>query len=174
MTPDQLKAELEKRYARYVHGANATVRVSDPASHVFYVLGEVNKPGAYKLHSGEVLSQALAEAGALGNSPTRARSGFCAIRKTETVVFTVNYNVVRSAGMFQRTFRWNPETRCKCHDDENARMINRLGILLLAALLDLCAAPATGQADNLFRFYPELQANGFYGDQYSAADAQRG
>ncbi|MGA9725389.1 MAG: polysaccharide biosynthesis/export family protein, partial [Candidatus Binatus sp.] len=62
LTPDLLKADLEKRYTRYVHGANITVRVSNPASHVFYVLGQVNKPGAYKLHSGEVLSQALAEA----------------------------------------------------------------------------------------------------------------
>ena len=65
-TPDELKADLEKRYTRYVHDPNATVRVSDPASHVFYVMGEVNKPGAYKLHSGETLSQALAEAGGFG------------------------------------------------------------------------------------------------------------
>src|SRR5208283_861745 len=63
LTPDLLKVDLEKRYARYVHGNNVTVRVSDPASHVFYVIGSVNKPGAYKLHSGEVLSQELAEAG---------------------------------------------------------------------------------------------------------------
>src|SRR6202451_1958207 len=56
-TPDQLKADLEKRYARYVHATNATVRVTDPASRVFYVLGEVSRPGVYRLHSGEVLSQ---------------------------------------------------------------------------------------------------------------------
>ena len=81
LTPDVLKADLEKRYARYVHDANITVRVTDPASHVFYVLGSVNKPGAFKLHSGEVLSQALAEAGGLGSLPTQARFGSCAIRK---------------------------------------------------------------------------------------------
>src|SRR5258708_24553431 len=57
LTPDLLKADLEKRYARYVHASNITVRVSDPASHVFYVIGEVTKPGAFKLHSGETLSQ---------------------------------------------------------------------------------------------------------------------
>ena len=98
MTPDQLKAELEKRYARYVHGANATVRVSDPASHVFYVLGEVNKPGAYKLHSGEVLSQALAEAGGLGQYADAGRIRILRHKESETVVLTVNYNVVRSGG----------------------------------------------------------------------------
>jgi polysaccharide biosynthesis/export protein len=98
MTPDQLKADLEKRYARYVHGANATVRVSDPASHVFYVLGEVNKPGAYKLHSGEVLSQALAEAGGLGQYADAGRIRILRHKENETVVLTVNYNVVRSGG----------------------------------------------------------------------------
>ncbi len=98
LTPDQLKADLEKRYARYVHGANATVRVSDPASHVFYALGQVNKPGAYKLHSGEVLSQALAEAGGLAEFADPGKIRILRHKESETVVLTVNYNVVRSGG----------------------------------------------------------------------------
>src|ERR1700676_3550143 len=97
-TPDQLKAELEKRYARYVHDANATVRVSDPASHVFYVIGEVTKPGAYKLHSGETLSQALAEAGGFGEFADASKIRIVRHKETETVVLTVNYNLVRSGG----------------------------------------------------------------------------
>ena len=97
-TPDLLKADLEKRYDRYVHGANVTVRVSDPASHVFYVLGQVNKPGAYKLHSGEVLSQALAEAGGLGEYADAGKVRILRHKANETVVLTVNYNVVRSGG----------------------------------------------------------------------------
>ncbi len=98
LTPDQLKVDLEKRYARYVHGANATVRVSDPASHVFYALGQVNKPGAYKLHSGEVLSQALAEAGGLAEFADPGKIRILRHKESETVVLTVNYNVVRSGG----------------------------------------------------------------------------
>jgi len=98
LTPDQLKAELEKRYARYVHDANATVRVTDPASHVFYVLGEVNKPGVFKLHSGEVLSQALAEAGGLGQFADAGKIRILRHKDNETVVITVNYYVVRSGG----------------------------------------------------------------------------
>lgn len=98
LTPDMLKADLEKRYARYVHEANATVRVSDPASHVFYVLGEVNKPGVYKLHSSEVLSQALAEAGGLAPFADPSKVRILRHKENETVVFTVNYNVVRSGG----------------------------------------------------------------------------
>jgi len=98
LTPDLLKADLEKRYARFVHGASATVRVTDPASHVFYVLGEVNKPGVYKLHSSEVLSQALAEAGGLGQFADASKIRILRHKESETVVFTVNYNVVRSGG----------------------------------------------------------------------------
>jgi polysaccharide biosynthesis/export protein len=97
-TPDALKADLEKRYERYVHGANATVRVTNPASHVFYVLGEVNKPGVYQLHSGEVLSQALAEAGGFGEYADPSKIRILRHRESETVVLTVNYNVVRSGG----------------------------------------------------------------------------
>jgi len=98
LTPDELKTDLEKHYARYVHGVNATVRVSDPASHVFYVLGAVNKPGVYKLHSGEVLSQALAEAGGLGEFADAGKIRILRRKENETVVITVNYNVVRSGG----------------------------------------------------------------------------
>ena len=97
-TPDSLQADLEKRYDRYVHGANVTVRVSDPASHVFYALGQVNKPGAYKLHSGEVLSQALAEAGGLAEFADPGKIRILRHKDSETVVLTVNYNVVRSGG----------------------------------------------------------------------------
>lgn len=97
-TPDALKADLKKRYARYVHTANVTVRVSDPASHVFYVIGEVNKPGAYRLHSGEVLSQALAEAGGFGEFADPSKIRILRHKETETVMLTVNYNVVRSGG----------------------------------------------------------------------------
>jgi polysaccharide export outer membrane protein len=97
-TPDLLKADLEKRYARYVHGTNITVRVSDPASHVFYVIGEVNKPGVYKMHSGEVLSQALAEAGGFGEFADPSKIRILRHKESETVVLTVNYNKVRSGG----------------------------------------------------------------------------
>ncbi len=97
-TPEQLKVELEKRYTQYVHNPNATVRVSDPASHVFYVVGEVNKPGAYRLHSGEVLSQALAEAGGLGEFADPSKIRILRHKEAETVVLTVNYNLVGSGG----------------------------------------------------------------------------
>ncbi len=98
LTPDLLKADLEKRYARYVHDANITVRVSNAASHVFYVIGSVNKPGVFRLHSGELLSQALAEAGGFGEFADPGKIRILRHRENEMVVLTVNYNVVRSGG----------------------------------------------------------------------------
>ncbi len=98
LTPDMLKAGLEQRYVRYVHGVNVTVRVANPASHVFYVLGSVNKPGVYQLHSGEVLSQALAEAGGFGEFADPSKIRILRHKEKETVVLTVNYTVVRSGG----------------------------------------------------------------------------
>ena len=38
-----------------------------------------------------------------------------------------------------------------------------LGTSYLSALCSL-ASPAAGRADNLFRFFPEVQGNGFYSD----------
>jgi polysaccharide export outer membrane protein len=96
LTPDQLKDDLQTRYVRYVNDANVTVRLTNAASHVFYVLGEVNKPGVYRLHSGEVLSQALAEAGGLAQYADPSKIRILRHTGTDTVVLTVNYNFVRS------------------------------------------------------------------------------
>lgn len=65
LTCEQLQGELTKEFAKYTQNPTVMVRVANPVSHVFYILGEVNKPGAYALRSNEVLSQALAEAGGL-------------------------------------------------------------------------------------------------------------
>jgi polysaccharide export outer membrane protein len=96
MTPDQLKDDLRTRYTRYVHEPNVTVRVSDAASQIFYVVGEVNKPGAFRLHSGEVLSQAMAESGGLGQYADGSNIRILRHDDANTEVLTVNYDLVRS------------------------------------------------------------------------------
>lgn len=97
-TPDQLKDDLQERYSQYIHDANVTVRVSQPQSQMFYVTGEVNKPGAFQLHSGEVLSQAIAEAGGLGDYADPGKIRILRHGAAETEVLTVNYNRVISGG----------------------------------------------------------------------------
>jgi polysaccharide export outer membrane protein len=99
LTSKELQADLTARYARFVHDPKITVRVFDPASRVFYVLGEVSKPGMYKLMSGEVLSQALAAAG----GPTE----YANLRKIKIIrrdgdqqtEISVNYSEIRSGDL---------------------------------------------------------------------------
>lgn len=99
LTTAQLQTDLTARFARFVHDPKVTVRTFDPASRVFYVLGEVTKPGMYKLMSGEVLSQALAAAG--GPTEYANLRKIKIIRRTgdQQVEMTVNYSAVRSGDL---------------------------------------------------------------------------
>lgn len=65
LTCEQLAKNLTKGFTAYTRTPNVTVRVVSPNSRIFYVLGQVHTPGAYPLHSGERLAQALAQAGGL-------------------------------------------------------------------------------------------------------------
>ncbi len=98
LTTDQLQKHMSGKLSRYLHGPNVTVRVANPGSQIFFVLGEVKRAGKYQLSSGEVLSQALAEAG----GPTE----FANLRKIKIIrhldakplELTVNYKMVASDG----------------------------------------------------------------------------
>jgi polysaccharide export outer membrane protein len=98
LTTSQLQRRLTIKLSRFLHAPNVMVRVANPASQVFFVLGEVKRAGKYELTSGEVLSQALAEAG----GPTE----FANLRKVKIIrhvddrpmELTVNYNTVASDG----------------------------------------------------------------------------
>ena len=98
LTTAQLQKHLSVKLSRFVHAPNVTVRVATAASEVFFVLGEVKRAGKYQLTSGEVLSQALAEAG----GPTE----FANLRKVEIIrhdgdrplELTINYKLVASDG----------------------------------------------------------------------------
>ncbi len=99
LTTTELQTDLATRMARFVHDPKVTVRVFDPASRVFYVLGEVSKPGMYKLMSGETLSQALAAAG--GPTEYANLRKVKIVRRTgvQQVELTVNYNDVHSGDL---------------------------------------------------------------------------
>ena len=100
LTTTQLQRRLTAKLARFLHAPNVTVRVANPASQVFFVLGEVKRAGKYQLTSGEVLSQALAEAG----GPTE----FANLRKVKIIrhvddhpmELTVNFKTLASDGDF--------------------------------------------------------------------------
>lgn len=96
LTTAQLDDDLSKRLEHFVHEPNVTVRVLDPTSEVFYVLGEVQKPGMYRLMSGEVLSQGLAESGGTTEFANLRKIKIIHRNRGQQVEMTVNYTLVQN------------------------------------------------------------------------------
>jgi len=99
LTTTELQTDLTARFVSYVHAPKVTVRVFDPASRVFYALGEVSKPGMYKLMSGEVLSQALAAAGGPTEYANLRKIKIVRRSDGKEVEMTVNYSGVHSGDL---------------------------------------------------------------------------
>lgn len=70
LTPSELQAQLDARYARTVGGVTTTVRLTGIAANQIFVFGEVKQPGAVAATSPRTLIQAVALAG--GPLPTGA------------------------------------------------------------------------------------------------------
>jgi polysaccharide export outer membrane protein len=94
LTCEQLQTNITKRLGKYTQRPNVTVRVALAASQVFYVLGEVRKPGSYPLKADEVLSQGLAQAGGL--TEFADSSAIRIVRRTheQSAQITVNYHQI--------------------------------------------------------------------------------
>ena len=99
LTCEALEKSLHKKLAAFTDDPTVTVRVAEPNSKIFYVVGEVRKPGEFQLRSGEVLSQALAEAGGL--SDFADASAIRIVRRTpaENVEMTINYKKVEDGDL---------------------------------------------------------------------------
>jgi polysaccharide biosynthesis/export protein len=89
-----LQADLTNRLSKFTQQPNVTVSVVEARSQVFYALGEVKKPGVYPLGAGEVLSQALAEAGGLTDFADAGAVRVVRHKPTADVEVVVNYNSV--------------------------------------------------------------------------------
>jgi polysaccharide biosynthesis/export protein len=96
MTTDQLQQELTRRLSAFIDAPTVTVRVADARSQAVYIIGEVKKPGVFRLHPGEVLSQALAEAQGFTEFAELGSIRIARRTATQTVQITVNYNLVQS------------------------------------------------------------------------------
>lgn len=70
LTPSELQAQLDARYARTVGGVTTTVRLTGIAANQIFVFGEVKQPGAVPATSPRTLMQTVALAG--GPLPTGA------------------------------------------------------------------------------------------------------
>ena len=99
LTCPMLEKNLHDKLAAFTDNPQVTVRVADPRSKVFYVVGEVHKPGVMRLHAGEVLSQGLAEAGGLTDFANRRAITIVRRRPTENVKMTINFKKVEQGDL---------------------------------------------------------------------------
>jgi polysaccharide biosynthesis/export protein len=63
LTLDELKLEIDERYAQIVSGISVTPRLARRATRYVYVVGEVRQPGRYTLEGPTTVMQAIALAG---------------------------------------------------------------------------------------------------------------
>jgi len=91
LTCDMLEKSLHDKLAGFTDNPRVTVRVWDPRSKVFYVVGEVHKPGVMRLFAGEVLSQGLAQAGGLTGFANRRAITIVRRRPKESIKMVVNF-----------------------------------------------------------------------------------
>jgi polysaccharide export outer membrane protein len=65
LTPDQLRAQVEKAATKFIESPNATVIVKTINSRKVHIIGNVNKPGTYPMNGELTVLQAIAVAGGL-------------------------------------------------------------------------------------------------------------
>jgi len=76
---EAVKAEIETRLAEFVPGASVTVAVQQIAGNQVFVVGKVNRPGAYPIYRPLDVMQALALAG--GTAPFAALDDIRILRR---------------------------------------------------------------------------------------------
>lgn len=67
LTVEELKREIDERYAQFVGGIEVTPVLSARAPRYVYVLGEVRQPGRFSLEGPTTISQSIALAGGWNN-----------------------------------------------------------------------------------------------------------
>lgn len=65
LTQFELRDTVEKGLAKYIKNPHVVVRVVEPRSHKVYVLGQVKKPGVYRMTSNFMLVEAISAAGGI-------------------------------------------------------------------------------------------------------------
>lgn len=96
LTSEALEKELNKRLTPFLSDPNVTVRVADARSQAVYILGEVHKPGVFRLRPGEVLSQVLAEAGGFSEFADPSKIQIARRKRSENEEITIDYRKAQS------------------------------------------------------------------------------
>jgi polysaccharide export outer membrane protein len=102
LTPDQLKASIEKAASKYVAEPNATVIVKAINSRKVHILGNVSKAGTYPLAGDTTVLQLIAQAGGLQEYADAKHITIMRKEDGKDRVLKFNYkDVIRQKGLEQ-------------------------------------------------------------------------
>jgi polysaccharide biosynthesis/export protein len=78
-TPEEVRAEIDKRLRKFIPDPSVTVAVKQTLGYQIFVLGKVNKPGEYPINRPVDVMQALSIAG--GTTPFAAVNDISVLRR---------------------------------------------------------------------------------------------
>lgn len=93
-TVADLKGEILAKVSRYVSDPVVTLIVQQVGSMRIYVVGKVNRPGQYPMHTNLTVIQALSMAGGLNPFAKKEKIKILRHHGTDTTVIPFNYNNV--------------------------------------------------------------------------------
>jgi polysaccharide export outer membrane protein len=94
LTPTDLKKAIEGKLKDYVANPVVTVTVRDPASQVFYILGEVQNTGQYPLRTDLTVLQAFAMAGGFTEWASKKEIMLFRGKGGQEKIFRINYKEI--------------------------------------------------------------------------------
>jgi polysaccharide export outer membrane protein len=101
VSPARLRETLEKQYRDFITDPFVTIRVEQITSTEIFVIGEVNKPGAYPWRGNDTVIEVLTRAGGL--TPYAERANIRVVRREGEKVteYTVDYNAILKGDLQQ-------------------------------------------------------------------------
>ena len=93
-TPLEINKDIEEGLKDYVDNPIVTVTVKNPESQKFYILGEVQKTGEYRLIKGLTVLQAFALAGGFTDWASKKEIILLRNEKGKDKVYSVNYKKI--------------------------------------------------------------------------------
>jgi len=108
LTPDQLRAAIQKASEKYFQDPNVSVVVKAVNSRKVYVTGAVGRPGPYPLTSRTTVLQMLAQAGGIGDFAKKDKIAVLRTENGETKRYPFNYKDVIQGKKLEQNIELRP------------------------------------------------------------------
>jgi polysaccharide export outer membrane protein len=103
LTQEELRAEVARKYSRYIRNPHVDINVSDVSSQRVHILGEVESPGTFSLEPNMLLWEAISAAGGFSDDANRRRVLVMRAIGETTKVAVVDVGAMLKTGKMDRT-----------------------------------------------------------------------